>query len=310
MTATVITAEGTWTGATGTADGKRPLVPRDQMAIGSLTKTVIAAQVMQLVEAGKLSLEDDAANHLPQSLTFDTNSATVGDLLGMRSGIPDYIDAIWRSLSTDKRHVWTTDQLLARVGPNRAPVRAAFEYSSTNYLLLGLVIEQVTARPVAEVLRLGVLRGPGLQRLIYQPEERPTAPMAVPDGASASTLKGAGGYLPSLAGASAAGPAGGMASDSATVARWWGRLCGGQVVSVASLAAMTSFGASGEYGLGLGNKADEHGRWAVGNEGQQVGFSAKAVCVPEQGIVITVLSNDGDFAGPVTTALAAAIGLS
>jgi hypothetical protein len=52
VTATLMTADGTWTGATGTADGVRAMSPEAQMAIGSITKTITAAQVMQLVEAG------------------------------------------------------------------------------------------------------------------------------------------------------------------------------------------------------------------------------------------------------------------
>jgi hypothetical protein len=52
MTATVMTADGTWSGAAGTADGVRDMRPDDQLAIGSVTKSVIAAQVMQLIDSG------------------------------------------------------------------------------------------------------------------------------------------------------------------------------------------------------------------------------------------------------------------
>ena len=108
-----------------------------------------------------------------------------------------------RALSTDPLHVWTTDEELATVGPERGPVGQAWEYIGTNYLLLGLIIEHVTGRPLAEVLRSGVLDGDGYERLIYQPDERPTDPMAMPFGAPADTFDEVGGYLPSLAGATA-----------------------------------------------------------------------------------------------------------
>ena len=52
LTATVITPEGTWSGATGLAAGDRAMVPNDQMSIAHITQTIVAAQVMQLVEAG------------------------------------------------------------------------------------------------------------------------------------------------------------------------------------------------------------------------------------------------------------------
>ena len=90
MAATVMSPDGTWSGATGKADGVRDVRVDDQFAIASITKSVIAAQVMQMVEAGELDLDDPATDHLPADLDFDTNGATIRHLLGHRSGIPDY----------------------------------------------------------------------------------------------------------------------------------------------------------------------------------------------------------------------------
>lgn len=116
MTATMMTANGTWSGAVGTADGVRDMRPDDQLAIGSITKSVIAAQVMQLVEAGELALDDPATDHLPADLDFHTTyQATIRQLLGMRSGIPDYVDALWPSLSTDRQRSWTPAEVLELV---------------------------------------------------------------------------------------------------------------------------------------------------------------------------------------------------
>ncbi len=310
MTATLMTPKGSWSGAAGTADGVRAMSPADQFAIGSVTKSFVAAQVMQLVETGELRLDEPAAGRLPPSLDFDTNGATVGHLLGMRSGIPDYVGALWSSLSTDKLRPWTADEVLALLGTHRTPVGEMHNYSSSDYVLLGLIVEQVRGRPLAEVLRDGVLSGNGYERLIYQPDERPTAPMALPSGAPADTFEEGGGYLPSLAATTAAGPAGGMASDSATLARWWGQLCGGQVVSDSSLDEMTNFDDGDGYGLGLFDRTDVHGSPAVGNGGIQVGFNAYAACLLESGSVVVVLSNGGSFDAivEVADALVAAAG--
>lgn len=291
MTATVMTPEGSWSGAAGTADGVRAMSPASQMAIGSITKSLVAAQVMQLVESGELRLDEPAAGRLPPSLDFDTNGATVGHLLAMRSGIPDYVDALWASLSTDELRAWTADEVLALVGPGRAPVGEMHSYSSSDYVLLGLILEQVRGRPLAEVLRGGVLSADGYERLIYQPDERPTQPIAVPSGAPAEAFDEGGGYLPSLAATTAAGPAGAMASDSATLARWWSHLCGGQVVSEPSLGEMTNFDDGDGYGLGLFDQTELHGSPAVANGGMQVGFNAYAACLLESGSVVVVLSN-------------------
>ena len=295
LTATLISPAGIWSGATGFAAGHRAMVPNDQMSIASITKTLVAAQVMQLVEAGELSLDDLAADRLPPDLEFDTNGARIVDLLSMRSGYPETLDdeETWDTLWTDPLHAWTPDEVLATVAPERARVGQTFEYRGTNYVLLGLIVEQVTDRPLADVLRDGVLDGDGLERLIYQPDDRPTEPMAMPYGASADTFDDLGGYLPTLAGVTAANAEGAIASDSLSLARWFRGLCAGQVVSSASLDEMTDFGERPEYGLGIIDRRGEYGQdsGALGHTGAFFGSTTVALCFPNQGIVVVVLAN-------------------
>ena len=260
MSATVMTADGTWSGATGSADGVRDVRVDSQFGIASITKSVIAAQVMQMVEAGELSLDAPATDYLPRNFDFDTNGATIRRLLEMRAGIPDwYGDDMEERVATHRRRDWTTDEVLALVGPDRAPVDEEFLYTDTNYTLLGLVIEHVGGRPLVDVLCHGVLRVDGTERLVYQPDEAPTQPMAMPDGESRAALEKGGGYLPSLSDASSAGPAGAIASDAPSLARWWHPFCSGELVSQDSLTEMSTFvdGPSG-YGLGLFNPTDTY----------------------------------------------------
>lgn len=297
VAATVMSADGTWSGAVGKADGVRDVEVESQFAIASITKSVIAAQVMQMVEAGELGLDDPATDHLPSDLDFDSNGATIRQLLGMRSGIPDYVDEIWASLTTDRQRRWTPTDVLALVAADRSPAGDFFEYSSTNYVLLGLIIEQVRGRVVADVLRDGVLGAvEDMERLIYQPDEVPTEPMAMPDGESSAALEAGGGYLPSLAGATAGGPAGGMSSDSPTLGRWWRAFCAGEIVSPASLTEMATFDEGYGLGLyeiadlGLHEIADPYGS-GVGHAGQHIGFVSWAACLPADGLVVVVLSN-------------------
>jgi CubicO group peptidase (beta-lactamase class C family) len=309
ISATVMSTDGTWSGATGSADGVRDVRVDSQFGIASITKSVIAAQVMQLVEAGELSLDDPASDYLPAELDFDSNGATIRQLLSMYSGLPDwYSDEMEVRVATHRRHSWTTDEVLALIGPERAPVGESFEYADTNYNLLGLVIEHVTGRPLVDVLRHGVLRVDGTERLVYQPDEAPTAAMAMPDGESRAALHEGGGYLPSLSDASSAGPAGAIASDSISLARWWRAFCAGELVSEASLTEMWTYvdGPTG-YGLGLFNPADPYGV-AVGHVGSNFGYVSWAGCLPEVGAVVVVLSNRefddiGGMAEPLVEAL-------
>ena len=272
------------------------MVPHDQMSIAHITQTVVAAQVMELVEAGELSLDDLAADRLPPGLGFDTNGATIADLLSHRSGLADTLfgPGQWESLTTDPLHAWTIEEELATVGRKRTPAGQSWEFVGTNYLLLGLIIEQVTGRSVAEVLRSGVLAGDGYERLIFQPDERPTEPMAMPSGAAADTFDEVGGSLPSLARVTAENAEANMASDAPSLARWWRALCAGEVVSAASLDEMTDFGERPEYGLGIWDRRSEYGygSGALGHVGlADEGYRTAALCFQDPGIVVVVLAN-------------------
>lgn len=290
MTATVMTAEGTWSGTVGTADGVRDLRIHDQFAIASITKSLIAAQVMSMVEAGELRLDDPAADHLPRDLPFDTNDATIRDLLSHRSGIPDGYDVTRGPVLGGPLHEWTPADVFELVPTTRAPI-GTFEYAEINYLLLRLVVEHVRGRPLAEVLRDRVLAVDGSARLVAQPDERPTEPIAIPGGTSTDVLENGGGYLPSLAAVTAFE---GFASDSPSLARWWRAFCAGEIVSQATLTEMSAFDPDvpifdGGYGLGLFNPAYGHAP-AVGHQGELFGYMSWAACLPEDGAVIVVLS--------------------
>ena len=271
------------------------MTPDDQMSIASITKTLVAAQVMQLVEAGELSLDDPVADRLPPDLEFDTNGARIVDLLSMRSGYPETLDdeAEWELLTTDPFHVWTPEEALATVAPERGPVGQDWEYRGSNYMLLGLIIEQVTGRPFADVLRSGVLAGDGYERLISQPDEQLADPIAMPFGAPADTFDDVGGYLPTLAGVTALEFEAGMASDSLSLARWFKGLCAGQVISPASLDEMTDFEERPGYGLGIIDRRGEYGSdsGALGHTGSFIGYTTVALCFQDPGMIVVVLSN-------------------
>ncbi|MEO5703631.1 MAG: serine hydrolase domain-containing protein, partial [Candidatus Limnocylindrales bacterium] len=267
VAATVMTPEGMWSGAFGKADGVNELQVDSQFGIASGTKPIIAAQVMQLVEAGEVSLDAPATDYLPADFTFDTNGATIRQLLSHRSGIPDWYGLVEQQLSQDRTRVWKIDEVLALVEPARRPVGTVFEYADTNFNLLGLVIEHLRKRPLVDVLRAGVLRVEGTERLIYQPDEAPTDPMAMPRGESRDALEMGRGYLPSISDASSDRPAGAMASDSLSLARWWRAFCAGEIVSQASLTEMSTFfdNVDIDYGLGLFNPAQRASVQAVGH---------------------------------------------
>ncbi len=288
---------GTWTGAAGTSDGEVPLDVAAQFGIGSVTKTVIAAQVLRLVEEGRVELDERMDAYLDAE-EVPTNGATVRQILGMRSGIPDpEVDVVEWCRDLAAPFDWA-DALTQLSDESLFEPGLRFRYTNVNYVIAGLLIEEVTGRSVPDVLRAGVLNDPELRRLVYQDAESPTSPLAAPfvtvPGASAlpgpSEFLAAGeGYLPARCLASAAGPAGGMASDARTLATWGHQLYGGGVLSQASLDAMTDF--VDGYGLGAQDYRPAFGHPAVGHGGLVPGYVAQLVAFPDEGVIIAVLIN-------------------
>jgi CubicO group peptidase (beta-lactamase class C family) len=315
VAATVILADqGVWSGAAGTSDGVKALQPEAQFAIASLTKTVIAAQVLRLAEEGSIDLDTQAAEYLPVDIPLDPNGATVRQLLGMRGGI---VDPPWRKgdwgwgpgwIPLDPTRRWTLMETLegfAAAGTDYVAPGGRPGYSNASYALLGALIEHVDGRPIAAVLRSDVLAHEGLERLIMQVDERPTEPLAQPltdlhPDALAAAFEAGGGYLPTAFDASLNTAHGGMASDTASLARWLYLLFGGDVVSDASLREMTG-AENGPYGLW--QERDPSG-W--GFAGLKIpGYATYFVVRPNDGIVVVCFTNEsgpeGETLGAVIT---------
>lgn len=136
--------------------GQQP-PPRDgRVRAGSNTKTFVAAVVLQLVAEGKVRLDAPIENYLPDLVRgkgIDGRKITVRQLLQHTSGLPNYT-AHMDLTEFDKirnRYYQPRDLLdIALAHPASFPPGTKWEYSNTNYVLAGLLIERVTGRPVAE----------------------------------------------------------------------------------------------------------------------------------------------------------------
>ncbi|MGA8038932.1 MAG: serine hydrolase domain-containing protein, partial [Acidimicrobiia bacterium] len=313
----MIAGNGKWSGAAGTADGVEPVTVESQFGIGSITKTVVAGQILRLAEEGAIvDLDDQVSAYLPPGLVFDTNDATIRQLLSMRSGIPE-ADVVYGPSEPDPLRDWRPEELLAEVPPVRSEPGKYLQYSGTNYILLGMVIEELTGLDLAHALRSGMTSDPGLTALVCQPGERPAGPYALPflgGKVREDILVIGGGYLPSRSTASSGHGAGCMASDSGSVALWGYLLFGGNLLSESSLGMMTDTSDDG-YGLGvfdLSNFGVDFDVDVVGNGGWDPGgYSATLVVLPSEGTVICVLTNKAgdpaDLVLPVAAQLAAAV---
>lgn len=148
----------------------------DHYRIGSITKTMTATVILQLVEEGKVSLDDPISTYRPDVPNGD--HITIAHLLDMRSGLPGYTEnhEFQRAIDEDPGRVWSPDELLALAcsTPASFPPGTAWQYSNTNYILLGLVMEAMTGK-TASVL---------FQERLFDPLGMDATVMPTPDDAS------------------------------------------------------------------------------------------------------------------------------
>lgn len=182
----VQTPEGTWAAAYGDADpdAGTPMTTDVHQRIGSVTKTFTGTLVLQLAEAGALSLDDPIEKYFDDVPNGDL--ITLGMMLDMTSGIASYsIDPQFQaSLFADPNRLWTPDELI-ETGLALSPMfepGARFDYSNTNFVMLGRVIEIVTGKPFATVLDEQILGPLGLDDTAMPSADQVALPAPSPRG--------------------------------------------------------------------------------------------------------------------------------
>ncbi|MEO3885338.1 serine hydrolase domain-containing protein [Nonomuraea sp. B5E05] len=252
---------GTWIATSGVADLEtRAPVPREaRFRIASLTKSMVAAVVLQLVREGRVSLEERIATRLP-GLVEGGDRITVRQLLNHTGGLADYAQAPEFADPARLTRTYTPRQLVAEAERLPRPERGRFSYSNTGYILLGLLVEKVTGHDLGAELKRRIFR-PARMTRTYLPLTRPDirGPHAtgyyLPKGADPDvpgSLKPITRLNPSFAWA-----AYGVVSDARDVNRFYQALFGGRLVTRDLLSQMrTGVGTPQapvfpRYGLGL-----------------------------------------------------------
>jgi D-alanyl-D-alanine carboxypeptidase len=145
----------------------RPMRPDDRFRIGSITKTLVAAIVLQLVEEGSLALADRVDDWVPHLLP-NGEEITLRHLLQHTSGLPDYVDvpALRSGATHGPRELI---ELALTNSPARDTPGTRFSYASTNYLVLQLVIEAATGSTLAHELERRIFRPLKLDHSSFAP---------------------------------------------------------------------------------------------------------------------------------------------
>jgi peptidoglycan/LPS O-acetylase OafA/YrhL/CubicO group peptidase (beta-lactamase class C family) len=182
----VRTADGAaWTGAAGVADrdSAAPMAPETLVRIGSLSKLFTTVVALQLVEEGALELDAPVERWLP-GLLPDGDTITVRHLLQHRSGLYDYLEDrpfVSQAYQQPER-AWAPEELVAYA--TGFPLlftpgeQGSWDYSNTNFVVLAMLVEQVTGNTLAAEIRARIAEPLGLEATFSTPPDEVEGPMA------------------------------------------------------------------------------------------------------------------------------------
>ncbi len=269
-----------------------PVDAATRFEIGSVTKQFTAAAILQLQEQGKLSIDDPLAKYLP---SFPhANEITLRQLLNQISGLPNYtsLPDITTAMATIPD---ATDKIVAYANkPLNFTPGTKWEYSNTNYWVLGKVVSRVSGMSYEDYVREHVFKPAGMTHSGFVSDESSFDDFAIPywqgpknDGPTQPA--------PTML-ESWPGGAGGIVSTVGDLAAWDIALATGKVISQDSFVLMSSPGrlANGkltDYGMGLEvGSHEDHAR--IGHGGGTPGSLTMNATYPNDRLDIIVLENN------------------
>ncbi|MFF5497438.1 serine hydrolase domain-containing protein [Streptomyces aquilus] len=283
--------KGSYVRATGVADKAtgRPMTPDVFVRIGSETKTFTVTALLELVDDGLIGLDDPISRYVhgvPRG-----HRITLRRLAEMRSGLYPYTaDADFQhDLLSDPTRFFTPREVLAYgfKHKNTFAPGEKFEYSNTNLVLLGLVVEKVSGRPLADFLEERVLRPARLSRTLLPRGFE--FPRPHPRGYTNQTLSGevadSTDWNPSWAWA-----AGAMISDLHDLRRWAKIVATGTLLRPETQAQRLKMLPTGFPGTSYGLGILESGGW-IGHNGSIPGYETVTVYLPSKKATLVLMIN-------------------
>jgi len=288
---------------------KAPLTIDDRLLSGSVGKTFAAARALQLIEQGKLRLDDPIAKHLGTASWFarlpNAKTTMVRHLMTHTSGLVRYEfkDAFARDLRAQPDKVWKPEELLAYVLDDTPPFApgAGWEYADTNFIVLGMILETIDGRPFYDQVRAEILpRLPGT-RLVPSTSRTIDGLIQGYTGPGDPITGGEGPVI--VDGKFVVNPqfewtGGGFAGTPSDLVRWAKLLYEGGVFGKKETARLmigaavpARLGLQAKYGLGVIVRPQTPVGEVWGHSGFFPGYLTEMIYLPERGIAVAVQVN-------------------
>ena len=287
-------------------DAKTPMKPTDRMLAGSVGKTFAAATALQLVKEGKIGLDDKIEKYLGREPWFarlpNAKDITVRQLMNHTSGLVRYEfkEQFTKDLTANPEKVWKPAELVAYLLDEKPPFEAGkgWDYSDTNYIVLGMIIEKVTGRKFYDEANRRVVKplkladtipqdGPRLKGVV-QGYAGPNNPFG---GTDAMIVDGKFVINPQFE-----WTGGGWASTAQDLARWAKMFYEGRAFSADLLPqvvdgiAAPMLGRESKYGLGAIIRQTQAGT-SYGHSGFFPGYMTDMMYFPDRKIAVAVQVN-------------------
>lgn len=304
-----------WNGASGEANiyTHAPMDTAYLFQEASVTKLFTATLIMQLMEEGELALDNTIGAFLPAIVHVPANTK-IRHLLKHRSGLADLVanPNAANSWLLTPNYIWDPQNAIETFGDDPLFGQgSAFSYSNTNYVLLGMIIEQVTGTTYADALRSRILDPLGMDQTFFRPTEALGGPL-VPGWSSlsaANTYTDDMTYFLGPCFASMVFSAGALVSRPWDVARFNRELFSGDLLEPATLDTMRvctnvnmGGGATG-YGFGTMRYVFA-GRTYFGHAGDINGFTQLTIHDQSDSVTLTLSINRNNAPrGPIAAAL-------
>ncbi|WP_137991086.1 serine hydrolase domain-containing protein [Streptomyces vilmorinianum] len=283
--------KGSYVRATGVADTvtRKPMTEDVFVRIGSETKTFTVTALLKLVDDGKVRLDDPISAYVDG--VPDGARITLRQLAEMRSGLFPYTDDadFQHDLLSDPSRSFTPREVLAYgfKHKNTFDPGKQFQYSNTNLVLLGLVVEKVSGQRLVDVIDKRVLRPARLRHTLFP--QGAEFPEPHPRGYTNQTLSGevtdSTDWNPSWAWA-----AGAMISDLHDLRRWAKIVATGTLLSPQTQAERLRMLPTGVPGTSYGLGIFESGGW-IGHNGSIPGYETVTVHLPSQKATLVLMLN-------------------